>query len=117
MMIDAQTFILALGDTTRLGALVLLSQEGALCVCELTAALNVSQPKMSRHLAALRTCGAVEDHRVANRVYYRIHAGLPRWAHGVIENLAEPVGASTEFKAITARLKAMRERPPPEVAA
>ncbi len=117
MMIDAQTLIQALSDPIRLRTLVLLSQEGALCVCELTAALNVSQPKMSRHLAALRTCDAVEDHRVANRVYYRIHAGLPRWAQGVIENLAEPVVASTEFKAIAARLKVARERPPPEVAA
>jgi DNA-binding transcriptional ArsR family regulator len=61
MTMDADTLIQALADGTRLRALVLLTREGSLCVCELTAALAVSQPKMSRHLAALRALDIVED--------------------------------------------------------
>lgn len=110
-MIDADTLIQALGDPTRLRALVLLKGEGTLCVCELTAALDVSQPKMSRHLAALRALDVVEDCRVANRVFYRLNAGLPDWARGVIHHLGDSVIASHEFKQIGERLKDMPNRP------
>jgi ArsR family transcriptional regulator len=112
MMIDAGTLIQALSDRTRLRALVLLNKEGALCVCELTAALNVSQPKMSRHLAALRALDVVEDCRLTNRVFYRIHRGLPDWARGAIDHLAESVTASHEFGGIAERLREMPNRPP-----
>ncbi|MFO1152717.1 MAG: metalloregulator ArsR/SmtB family transcription factor [Rhodospirillales bacterium] len=89
MTIDADALIQALADGTRLRALVLLTREGSLCVCELTAALNVSQPKMSRHLAALRALDIVEDARNANRVFYRLNPGLPDWARTVVDQLAE----------------------------
>ncbi|MBK8209232.1 MAG: metalloregulator ArsR/SmtB family transcription factor [Rhodospirillales bacterium] len=89
MMIDPDGFVQALADGTRLRALVLLRCEEWLCVCELTAALDVSQPKMSRHLAALRALGLVDDARIANRVFYRLHPELPQWARDVLERLAE----------------------------
>ena len=51
-----------LADETRLRALVLLARNDELCVCELTSALDVVQPKVSRHLAALREAGrGLED--------------------------------------------------------
>jgi ArsR family transcriptional regulator len=112
MMIDADILIQALSDRTRLRALVLLRNEGALCVCELMAALNVSQPKMSRHLAAMRALDVVEDCRVANRVFYRIDPNLPDWARGAIDHLAESVTASPEFGGIAERLRKMPNRPP-----
>jgi ArsR family transcriptional regulator len=61
MVIDGDTLVQALADGTRLRALVLLTEQPSLCVCELTAALGVSQPKMSRHLAALRALDIVEE--------------------------------------------------------
>jgi ArsR family transcriptional regulator len=111
MMIEADTLIQALSDPTRLRTLVLLRTEGALCVCELTAALNVSQPKMSRHLAALRTFGVVEDRRVANRVFYRIDPNLPDWALGVLHGLAEGMVATSDFATVQRRLHAFPNRP------
>jgi ArsR family transcriptional regulator len=111
MMIDADTLIQALSDPTRLRTLVLLRTEGALCVCELTAALNVSQPKMSRHLAALRTFGVVEDRRVANRVFYRIDPNLPDWALGVLHGLAEGMVATSDFATVQRHLHAFPNRP------
>ena len=111
MMNDADTLIQALSDPTRLRTLVLLRTEGALCVCELTAALNVSQPKMSRHLAALRTFGVVEDRRVANRVFYRIDPNLPDWALGVLHGLAEGMVATSDFATVQRRLHAFPNRP------
>ena len=75
------TFYKAVADLTRLKALLLIMKEGELCVCELVAALNESQPKISRHLAQLRKEGLVTDHKVGVWVYYQLHPALPKWAH------------------------------------
>jgi ArsR family transcriptional regulator, arsenate/arsenite/antimonite-responsive transcriptional repressor len=110
-MMNVDIVIQALADRTRLRALVLLRREGPLCVCELTEALDVSQPKMSRHLAALRTLGVVEDSRVANRVFYRLRPDLPGWARGLVDRVAEGVTAAPGFKVIAERLERMPGRP------
>jgi len=59
MSLESEAFFRALADPTRLRALVLLQQEGELCVCELTYVLGVVQPKVSRHPAPLREAGIV----------------------------------------------------------
>jgi ArsR family transcriptional regulator, arsenate/arsenite/antimonite-responsive transcriptional repressor len=61
----------ALADETRLRIVAVLSH-GQLCVCHLEEGLNLSQPKVSRHLAILRSAGLVEDERVGTWVYYRL---------------------------------------------
>jgi ArsR family transcriptional regulator len=48
----------AFADRTRLRLLGLLSR-GELCVCDLMAVLGEPQPKVSQHLASLRTAGLV----------------------------------------------------------
>lgn len=111
MMIDADALVQALTDGTRLRVVVLLTHEGSLCVCELTAALDVSQPKMSRHLAALRALDIVEDSRMANRVFYRIHPSLPGWARGVIDLLACGLTTMPDLATVQCRLNAFPNRP------
>src|SRR5512147_1706785 len=111
MTIDADTLVQALADGTRLRALVLLTRERSLCVCELTAALDVSQPKMSRHLAALRALDIVEDARIANRVFCRFNPGLPNWARGVIDHLADGLTKTRGLKAVDQRLRDFPNRP------
>lgn len=61
----------ALADETRLRLVALLSH-GDLCVCHLEEALQLSQPKVSRHLATLRSAGVVEPRREGTWVYYRL---------------------------------------------
>ena len=61
----------ALADETRLRVVALLSH-GELCVCHLEAALGLSQPNISRHLAVLRAAGIVEDRREGKWIHYRI---------------------------------------------
>ena len=56
-------FYKCLSDETRLRCLLLIEQEGELCVCELTEALDEIQPKVSRHLAQLRKCELLIDRR------------------------------------------------------
>jgi ArsR family transcriptional regulator len=65
--------------------MLLITHEEELCVCELTCALNESQPKISRHLAQLRTCGLLEDRRQGQWVYYRLHRSLPDWVVQILQ--------------------------------
>lgn len=73
-------FYKCLADDTRLRCMLLITQETELCVCELTAALGESQPKISRHLSQLRQCGLLTDRRQGQWVFYRLSNELPTWA-------------------------------------
>ena len=58
-------------------------------MCDLMEALQLDQPKTSRHLAELRKCGLLHDERRGKWVYYRLHPELPDWARKVLrETLA-----------------------------
>ncbi|MBF0123730.1 MAG: metalloregulator ArsR/SmtB family transcription factor [Magnetococcales bacterium] len=101
----------ALMDETRLRCLVLMVNEGELCVCELGYALGVVQPKISRHLALLRQSGLVQDRRVGHWVHYRIHPDLPSWATTILKATAEGNLAMEPFSDDQARLRTMADRP------
>ena len=75
----------SLSDRTRLRCLMLLMQEGELCVCELTFALGLIQPKISRHLASLRDIQVVNDKRSGQWIYYSINPKLPVWANEILQ--------------------------------
>ncbi|EPT7003663.1 metalloregulator ArsR/SmtB family transcription factor [Cronobacter malonaticus] len=74
-----------LADDTRLRLALLLCAQGELCVCELSLTLNLSQPKISRHLALLRDSGLLCDRRDGKWIYYRLSPHMPAWAAAVIE--------------------------------
>jgi ArsR family transcriptional regulator len=61
----------ALSDETRLRIMVLLSEK-ELCVCQIEAALDLPQAKVSRHLAVLRYAGLVKDRREGLWIYYSL---------------------------------------------
>ena len=77
-------FYKCLSDETRLKSILLIAHEEELCVCEITEALQVSQPKISRHLAQLRECELLRDRRNGKWIFYRINSMLPQWAMDVI---------------------------------
>lgn len=111
-MIDSPvTLFQALADETRLRCLALLATEGELCVCELTHALRASQPKISRHLAALREMGIVADRRAGVWVHYRLHPKLPAWARRALTEAAAAARASRRFDADRKALRQMPNRP------
>ncbi|CAI1517047.1 metalloregulator ArsR/SmtB family transcription factor [Serratia plymuthica] len=74
-----------LSDDTRLHLVLLLRQAGELCVCELSGALDESQPKISRHLAMLRESGLLLDRREGKWIYYRLSPHMPAWAAAIID--------------------------------
>ena len=82
---DPNLFFKALADDTRLRCLLLITQSTELCVCELMAALNETQPKISRHLAQLRKNGLLSDRRQGQWVFYKLHTDLPAWSKQVLQ--------------------------------
>ncbi len=101
----------ALGDTTRLRCLMLLLREGELCVCELTEALALSQPKISRHLAHLRDAGITQVRREGTWVFYRAAEDLPTWVRAVLKATFDGNANDETFAEDLVRLKQMVGRP------
>ncbi len=62
----------ALSEETRLRIIKLL-EHGELCVCDIVAALNMIQPKVSFHLAALKDAGLIRDRKQGKWVHYSIN--------------------------------------------
>lgn len=110
MMTPVQ-FFKCLADDTRLRCVTLLHLKGKLCVCELTAALALSQPRVSRHLALLRQSGLLLDSREGQWVYYRINPDLPSWASPLLNNALSAVQSSETFEKDQERLRQMDCRP------
>jgi ArsR family transcriptional regulator len=78
-------FYKCLADDTRLKTLLLIALKKELCVCELVVALQLSQPKISRHLAQLRKEQLLTGERRGRWVYYQLNPQLPDWAHQVLQ--------------------------------
>src|SRR5512135_917538 len=68
-MEEVAAYFKALSDETRLRILKLL-EEGELCVCDLTAALEMTQPNISFHLGILKEAGLVKDRRDGRWMHY-----------------------------------------------
>jgi ArsR family transcriptional regulator len=62
----------ALSDDTRLRVIKLL-QERELCVCELMQVLEMSQPRISRHMSVLKNAGLVNDRREGKWIHYSLN--------------------------------------------
>jgi ArsR family transcriptional regulator len=68
---NIERFFQALGDNTRLRLLNLMGDQ-EICVCYFVEILGQGQPKISRHLAYLRSTGIVEARRDGKWMHYRI---------------------------------------------
>lgn len=107
--LSALDFYKALAEETRLLSLLLIEQEGELCVCELMAALDLPQPKVSRHLSQLRKTGLLLDRRQGQWVFYRLHPLLHDWMRDVLRQTREH--SMSLLRLPLQRLKAMGDRP------
>ncbi len=107
--IDPVNFFKCLADHTRLQCLLLLDCETELCVCEFTTAMNLTQPKISRHLAQLRAHNILIDRRQGQWVFYSINPELPAWCRKMIEQTRQ--ANPTYLHDSLSDLQAMGERP------
>lgn len=94
-----------LSDRTRLDIILLLKASGELCVCDIYTALNLSQPKTSRHLAMLRESGLLLDSRHGKWVHYRLSPALLPWVRNIID-----VAFNTEQNRVSHLLKVITDK-------
>lgn len=61
----------AVADPSRVRILKLL-ERGELCVCQITAVLDLAPATISKHLAVLKSSGLVQQRRDGKWIYYRL---------------------------------------------
>ena len=93
---DQTDFFKCLSDPTRLDIIKWVLVRKNVCVCELTELLQLSQPKISRHLALLRNLSVLLDQRKGQWVYYRVNPDLPAWANAVLKIIAQSAQTDRE---------------------
>ncbi len=108
---DGTSLFKALSDQTRLRCMTLLSEHDELCVCELTHALGLPQPKVSHHLGALRKAGLVTDRKEGLWIHYQINMELPEWCRDVIRSSVKGTRDEEPFASDNQALAEMPNRP------
>ena len=76
-----------LGDETRIRIINLVYRQN-LCVCELVEILELSQPKISKHIAKLRQIKLLHSERNEQYVYYSFNKSNESFA-SIISNTLE----------------------------
>ena len=78
----------ALADPTRLQMIGVLKRASApVCVCDFTAAFELSQPTISHHMGKLKDAGLVDVSRVGIWAYYRLARNLDGKTRALLEVL------------------------------
>lgn len=98
----------ATAHSTRLRILALLADQSELCVCEITTALDLPQPKISRHLAILRETGVLTDRRAGQWIHYRVDPDIPAWAMDALKAISRGCIGKVPFD--DDRLRLMQSR-------
>ena len=86
--VEVTAVLQALADPTRLQiALLLRDARDPICVCDLVATFELSQPTLSHHMAKLRDAGLVESSKQGIWAYYRLARDLSSTAKRILAAL------------------------------
>jgi ArsR family transcriptional regulator, arsenate/arsenite/antimonite-responsive transcriptional repressor len=87
--VDASVEVLkALADPTRLQMIGMLKRSAQpVCICDFTAAFDLSQPTISHHMAKLREAGLVEVIKEGIWAYYRVNRHLESKTRALLDLL------------------------------
>jgi len=110
-MITEADFFDAFSDETRRRILALLALEGELCVCELHFALDMPQPKVSRHLSVLRDTGMLSMRRDGTWIFYSLNSQMPAWGKTIFAALSTVWKTDSTRQLDNQRLLTMINRP------
>lgn len=106
MKAPADRMFRAFADETRLRILNLLARRRELCVCDIQSILGVSQPKVSRHLAYLRSAGLVNVRKEGLWKHYSLTRAESGFHRGLIGCLR---GCFSEVKTLRQDLKTLKK--------
>ncbi len=104
-------FFKMMADEIRLRCLLLLARNNEICVCELVTALEAPQPKISRHLAQMRSHGLLNTRRQDQWIFYSISEDLPGWMNKIIDGLRQSKCLKKQYQLDQERLESMVNRP------
>lgn len=80
----AHTLKLA-GNAVRLKILLLLNEEGRLCVCDLADVLDMTVPAVSQHLKKMREGGLIDRQQEGVTIYYFLSPSATPLLHALFE--------------------------------
>ncbi len=100
-----------LSDETRLRCLTLVYAHQELCVCELSYALALPQPKISRHLNTMKLHGLVSQRREGQWIFYSIQTNLSDFEQKLLALIVNQLQSQTQFTQDNKRLIDMADRP------
>jgi ArsR family transcriptional regulator len=103
---DCSQLLRALAEPVRLRIVHLLIESDELCVCQISEALQLSQPTVSRHLGYLRRHGLVAGRKAGSWVYYALAEPTAKLHRGVMACLGTCLGGLEELCCDRERLKA-----------
>lgn len=98
-----------LSDPTRLRILEILHLRGETCVCELEAALGMTQSNISFHVNTLRRVGLVTSQKVGKWVFYSRDEAALKTCLGQLAALFAPERADTERSPDLVYVRCQRE--------
>lgn len=101
---DLERLFRALADTTRLRLLNLM-RDGEVCVCVFTHVLKTHQPKISRHLAYLRSAGLVQARRQGRWMHYRMAAPADAGSRATLRSALVALDEQPRFRADRERMR------------
>ena len=95
----------ALSDPNRVKIIKMLSEK-ELCVCEITAALQLAQPTVSKHLKILEDAGLVDFNKDGSWVNYRLATNNSnQYAEVMLAHMHNWLSNDMEIKNIIAKAK------------
>jgi ArsR family transcriptional regulator len=100
----------ALADPTRLRLLNLIAGR-EICVCYLVEILEMSQPKISRHLAYLRRAGIAAARRQGKWMHYRLAIPQDRVAASILKETLDHLRQRPDLRRDASRLSSVCCRP------
>ena len=104
--------IKALADGNRLRVVAALMGREELCVCQITAMLQLAPATVSRHMSILQTADLVASRKAGRWVYYRLHKPFPAI---LAEWLRESLSGSPDIEADRRKLKEILACDPSEL--
>jgi ArsR family transcriptional regulator len=103
-MRDAAQFFKVLADEARLKMLWLLFNHAELCVCDMMAALEITQSKASRHLSTLRHADLVTDRKDGLWSYYALRRVEDAFTRDQLELLKASLATRPDSAALLDKL-------------
>ncbi len=77
----------ALNDDTRLKILHFIDKNGAVCVCDIEAAFEMIQSRISRHLKILKDAGFLKVERKGRWAYYSVRSPLDVFRQNILKEI------------------------------